>query len=152
MFAFLPLAKIEVSLGQALASNSPPDCCIELFKSVRPVSPKRKHTPFGVRFLFVISVHFRYHFSAAKINLSNFKHKIFRSQVSTSLLYFSVSISGKLAGFQLSLDTGITAHVRMRYEFRCLHPYKKVRHGCELNTVNVIRKIPDLPQAGSILQ
>jgi hypothetical protein len=66
LFAFLPLAKIEVSLGQALASNSPPDCCIELFKSGRPVSPKRKRTPFGVRFLFVSNNHFRYHSLATK--------------------------------------------------------------------------------------
>jgi hypothetical protein len=28
LFAFLPMAKIIVRLGQALAGNSPPDCCI----------------------------------------------------------------------------------------------------------------------------
>ena len=28
LFAFLPMAKIKVSLRQAVASNSPPDCCI----------------------------------------------------------------------------------------------------------------------------
>ena len=64
MLAFLPEGKIVGSLGRALAGGAHPRR-IGWFKSVSPVSPKRKRTPNGVRF-FVISVHFRYHFSAVK--------------------------------------------------------------------------------------
>ena len=44
--AFLPQAKIIVRLGRALAGNSPPDCCIRLFKSVLV---QKRRTPKGVR-------------------------------------------------------------------------------------------------------
>ena len=45
------LRKIMVRLGQALAGSAHPRC-IYIFKSGHPVSPKRKRTPIGVRFLF----------------------------------------------------------------------------------------------------
>ena len=34
LFVFSVKQKIEVSLGQAITRNSPPDCCIESFKTL----------------------------------------------------------------------------------------------------------------------
>ena len=36
--------KMIVSLGQALAGNSPPDCCVNLFKSLLTYKTKPIHT------------------------------------------------------------------------------------------------------------
>ncbi len=47
LFAFSPMAKIYVSLGQALASNSPPDCCIFDFQIPPMFSNKNTHHPNG---------------------------------------------------------------------------------------------------------
>ena len=38
---------------------------------------------------------------------------------------------------QLFLYAGVVGYVRMRYLFRCLYLYQKIRYGCELNTVYV---------------
>lgn len=51
-----------------------------------PVSPKTKSTPDGVLFTFVISVHFRYHFSVTKKNAMLPNFYLFRSQDSTFVI------------------------------------------------------------------
>ena len=40
MFSFSPVAKTEDSLGQALGNHSPPDCGIEIFKSLFRIKKK----------------------------------------------------------------------------------------------------------------
>ena len=40
LFSFSPVAKTEDSLGQALGNHSPPDCGIEIFKSLFRIKKK----------------------------------------------------------------------------------------------------------------
>ena len=51
------------------------------------ISPNKKRLVETSRFLFVISVHFRYHFSVPENDHLKLKKQIFRSQVSTKLSF-----------------------------------------------------------------
>ncbi len=52
-FAFSALRKIEVSLRRAVASNSPPACCIYIGSGPASSDNMKNATPFGVAFFMV---------------------------------------------------------------------------------------------------
>ena len=51
---------------------------------------------------------------------------------------------------QFLLYTRITGHIRMRDEFCGLHPHKKVRDGCELDTIDIFRQFLCIPHEGTV--